>query len=416
MSHFSKNIFNILIISSLAFFLYSYQIFKKTIIDINPEFKSIEIFVDSDFQTVSKLNEKINQYDNFVSYSYIDNSFDIKVYNSLKQKSIEQLYVYEYLFRQSSIESLMKNMIDKQSANDFHNYSEIIPKFVDFLYYYIFNSSCSKKLGQDLINELILLKNYNCPEKYKIVIKSNKKYLNQFEFQYEYEKFFNFLNGFDIMKIKTNKIKFYNNFLHQKYKKINKNDIDVEFKDCILCFSDNLDDVKNSFDALDEMNVDYESESILDYIIINEIEREKYKVINRILINSSNYNDFSFNSNLSFSLFVNLLKDFENLIFSNEAFNNDNLSYKIKLIIDFFENKSSGFEYYYNLSENYNKVIEEHISYIANTEKFTQDRLSLYILKNYFKNEKYISKLFINQDDLKLVEAAFKFNTLKFKN
>ncbi len=416
MSQFSKNIFNILIISSLAFFLYSYQIFKKTTIDINSEFQSIEIFVDSDFQAVSKLNEKINQYDDFVSYSYIDNSFDIKVYNSLKKKSIEELNVYEYLFRQSSIESLMKNMIDKQSANHFHNYSDIIPKFVDFLYYYISNSSCSKKLGKDLINELILLKNYNCPEKYKIVIKSNTKYLNQFEFQYEYEKFFNFLNGFDIMKIKTNKIKFYNNFLYQKYKKINKNDIDVEFKKCILCFSDNLDDVKNSFDALDEINVDYESESILDYIIINEIEREKYKLINRILINSSKYNDFSFDSNLSFSLFINLLKDFENLIFSNETFNNDNFSYKIKLIIDFFENKSSGFEYYYNLSENYNKVIEEHISYIANTEKFTQDRLSLYILNNYFKNEKYISKLFINQDDLKLVEAAFKFNTLKFKN
>tara|TARA_Y100000768_G_C23933193_1_gene661202 strand:- start:140 stop:1390 length:1251 start_codon:yes stop_codon:yes gene_type:complete len=416
LSQFSKNIFNILIISSLAFFLYSYQIFKKTTIDINSEFQSIEIFVDSDFQAVSKLNEKINQYDDFVSYSYIDNSFDIKVYNSLKKKSIEELNVYEYLFRQSSIESLMKNMIDKQSANHFHNYSDIIPKFVDFLYYYISNSSCSKKLGKDLINELILLKNYNCPEKYKIVIKSNTKYLNQFEFQYEYEKFFNFLNGFDIMKIKTNKIKFYNNFLYQKYKKINKNDIDVEFKKCILCFSDNLDDVKNSFDALDEINVDYESESILDYIIINEIEREKYKLINRILINSSKYNDFSFDSNLSFSLFINLLKDFENLIFSNETFNNDNFSYKIKLIIDFFENKSSGFEYYYNLSENYNKVIEEHISYIANTEKFTQDRLSLYILNNYFKNEKYISKLFINQDDLKLVEAAFKFNTLKFKN
>ena len=147
MSQFSKNIFNILIISSLAFFLYSYQIFKKTTIDINPEFQCIEIFVDSDFQTVSKLNEKINQYDDFVSYSYIDNSFDIKVYNSLKQKSIEELYVYEYLFRQSSIESLMKNMIDKQSSNDFHNYSEVISRFVDFLYYYISNSRCSKKFS-----------------------------------------------------------------------------------------------------------------------------------------------------------------------------------------------------------------------------------------------------------------------------
>ena len=40
------------------------------------------------------------------------------------------------------------------------------------------------------------------------------------------------------------------------------------------------------------MSVDYESESILDYVMINEIEREQYKLINRILINSNNYNDF----------------------------------------------------------------------------------------------------------------------------
>ena len=159
MNHFSKNIFNILIISFLAFFLYSYQIFKKTIIEINPEFKSIEIFVDSDFQSVNKLNEKINQYDDFVSYSYIDNSYDIKVYNSLKKKSVEELYLYENLFKQSSIESLMKSMIDKQSVNDFHKFSEIISRFVDFLYNYISNSSCTVELGQDLINELVLLKN-----------------------------------------------------------------------------------------------------------------------------------------------------------------------------------------------------------------------------------------------------------------
>ena len=89
MNHFSKNILNILIISSLAFFLFSYQSFKKTIIDINPEFKSIEIFIDSDFQSVSELNKKINQYDDFVSYSYIDNSFDIKVYNSLKKNQLK---------------------------------------------------------------------------------------------------------------------------------------------------------------------------------------------------------------------------------------------------------------------------------------------------------------------------------------
>ena len=89
MNHFSKNIFNIFIVSFLAFFLYSYQIFKKTIIEINPEFRSIEIFIDSDFQSVNKLNEKINQYDDFVSYSYIDNSYDIKVYNSLKKKSVK---------------------------------------------------------------------------------------------------------------------------------------------------------------------------------------------------------------------------------------------------------------------------------------------------------------------------------------
>tara|TARA_Y100000768_G_scaffold23885_1_gene16148 strand:+ start:1556 stop:2803 length:1248 start_codon:yes stop_codon:yes gene_type:complete len=412
LNHFSKNIFNILIIFSLTFFLYSYQLFKKTIIDINPEFKNIEIFIDSDFQSVSELNKKINQYDDFVSYSYIDNSFDIKVYNSLKQKSVEELYLYENLFKQSSIESLMKSMIDKQSVNDFYENSQVISRFVDFLYNYISNSGCSEELGQDLINELVLLKNYDCPEKYKIVIKSNKKYLNQFQFENEYEKFFNFLNSFDIMKVTTSKIKFYNNFLYKKYNNINKSDIDVEYEESVLCFSDNLVDIKNSFNTLDLMSVDYESESILDYVIINEIELEKYKLINKILINSSNYNDFSNDSNLSFSLFVSLLKDFENLIFSNDIFNYDNFSYKIKLIIDFFESNSTGFEYYYNLSKNYNKVIGDHISYIANTEKFTQDRLSLYILNNYFKNEKYVSKLFINQDDLRLINAAFKYNTL----
>ncbi len=416
MNHFSKNIFNILIISFLAFFLYSYQIFKKTIIEIHPEFRSIEIFIDSDFQSVNKLNEKINQYDDFVSYSYIDNSYDVKVYNSLKKKSVKELYLYENLFKQSSVESLMNSMIDKQLAKDFDKYSKVILRFVDFLYNYISNSSCSEKLGQDLINELVLLKKYNCPERYKIVVKSNKKYLNQFEFQYQYEKFFTFLNSFDIMKITTNKIKFYNKFLYQKYNNKNKNDIDIEYKESVLCFSDNIVDIKNSFNALDQMSVVYESESILDYVMINEVERDKYKLINRILINSSNYNDFSNDGNLNFSLFINLLKDFENLIFSNKLLINESLSYKIKLIIDFFENDSSGFEYYYNLSENYNKVIGEHIRYIANTEKFTQDKLSLFILNNYFKNEKYVSKLFINQDDLRLINAAFKYTTLKSNN
>ena len=416
MNHFSKNILNILIISSLAFFLFSYQSFKKTIIDINPEFKSIEIFIDSDFQSVSELNKKINQYDDFVSYSYIDNSFDIKVYNSLKKKSVEELYLYENLFKQPSIESLMKSMIDKQSVNDFHKNSELISRFVDFLYNYISNSGCSEEWGKDLINELVLLKNHDCPERYKIVVKSNKKYLNQFEFQYQYEKFFNFLNSFDIMKITTNKIKFYNKFLYQKYKNKNKNDIDIEYKECVLCFSDKIVDIKNSFNALDQMSVIYESESILDYVMINEVERDKYKLINRILINSGNYNDFSNDGNLNFSLFINLLKDFENLIFSNKMLVNESFSYKIKLIIDFFENDSSGFEYYYNLSENYNKVIGDHIRYIANTEKFTQDRLSLFILNNYFKNEKYVSKLFINQEDLRLISAAFKYSTLKSNN
>ena len=164
------------------------------------------------------------------------------------------------------------------------------------------------------------------------------------------------------------------------------------------------------------MSVVYESESLLDYVMINEVERDKYKLINRILINSSNYNDFSNDGNLNFSLFINLLKDFENLIFSNKILINESFSYKIKLIIDFFENDSSGFEYYYNLSENYNKVIGDHIRYIANTEKFTQDRLSLFILNNYFKNEKYVSKLFINQDDLRLIKAAFKYSILKSNN
>jgi hypothetical protein len=95
----------------ISFFIYSYTSFKNSILNNHFELRNIELIIDSDIEYVQLFNEKINQYEDLVWYSYIDNSNDILIYNSLKNKSIEELKIYEQLFRNSSIDNFLINLI-----------------------------------------------------------------------------------------------------------------------------------------------------------------------------------------------------------------------------------------------------------------------------------------------------------------
>ena len=108
----------------LSFFIYSYTSFKNSTLNNHFELRNIELIIDSDIEYVQLLNEKINQYEDLVWYSYIDNSDDILIYNSLKNKSIEELKIYEQLFRSSSIDNFLMNLIEIDWTDD---------KFIDYI-------------------------------------------------------------------------------------------------------------------------------------------------------------------------------------------------------------------------------------------------------------------------------------------
>jgi len=105
--------------------------------------------------------------------------------------------------------------------------------------------------------------------------------------------------------------------------------------------------------------------------------------------------------------------DFENIIFNLEKFNNElsDSIYKTKMIIDFYQNSINNYSYYFNLANSYNKTIKKHIDLVANTEKFTEDKLSLFIINDYKRNKNYISRLFINTEDLDILNKSFNFKT-----
>ena len=80
-----QNKFVYTLIFSIAFFLiYSYYSSKNIILHKNYELRNIEISVNANNDYLKLLNDKLSQYDDLIWYSYIDDSGDIKLYNSLK--------------------------------------------------------------------------------------------------------------------------------------------------------------------------------------------------------------------------------------------------------------------------------------------------------------------------------------------
>jgi hypothetical protein len=346
-------------------------------------------------------------------YSYIDNSNDIKFYNSLKKKSIDQLLLYEYLLREPTIESILTKFLEVQANHpNFIEYKKIFIRFIDELYSYVNIMSLDENVGNKIFNNLIDEGIAYENNFHKIIIKSNKNFSNLFEINDDYEKLYKFLNYVDNKNIQIISVKFYDRFLYNKYIDIQNDNIKVLLDECILCYSKSIDELKISLSKLNALKINYISNSILDFIITDDIRGDKYKMINKILINANNYKDIdAYDPN--FNVFIELLKDVENIIFNLEKFNDgfDDSIYKIKVVIDFFQNNKDNYKYYYNLIDSYNRSIYQNIRYIANTEKFSEDKLSLFIYNDYYRNGNYVSRFFIDNNDIDILESAFNLNT-----
>jgi hypothetical protein len=409
-----QNKFVYILIFIITFFLiYLYHSSKRITLHKNYELRNIEILVSANNDYLELLNNKLNQYDDLIWYSYIDDSDDIKLYNSLKEKPINQLLLYEYLLSKPTIESILEKFLKMQnSPYDFIEYNRIFVSFINQLFLYIKSLSIDENIG-DVIFANLLNKNSHINNNFhKIIIKSNKNFSNQFELIDDYQKLYKFINNLDSKNSKIISIKFYDRFLYDNYIDIGDNNIQVSLDECILCYSTSISDLQGSIIKLNSLEIEYDSNSMLDFIVTNEIKGDKYKIINKILINASNFEDIN-QYKTDYSTFIELLKDIENIAFNLEKFNDsfDDSIYKLKVIIDFFENDKNNYKYYYNLVDSYNRSIYDNIKYIANTEKFSEDKLSLFIYNDYYRDNNYVSRFFIPNNHIKLLESAFDFNT-----
>lgn len=413
MKYYQNKFVYILIFIITFFLIYLYHSSKRITLHKNYELRNIEILVSANNDYLELLNNKLNQYDDLIWYSYIDDSDDIKLYNSLKEKPINQLLLYEYLLSKPTIESILEKFLKMQnSPYDFIEYNRIFVSFINQLFLYIKSLSIDENIG-DVIFANLLNKNSHINNNFhKIIIKSNKNFSNQFELIDDYQKLYKFINNLDSKNSKIISIKFYDRFLYDNYIDIGDNNIQVSLDECILCYSTSISDLQGSIIKLNSLEIEYDSNSMLDFIVTNEIKGDKYKIINKILINASNFEDIN-QYKTDYSTFIELLKDIENIAFNLEKFNDsfDDSIYKLKVIIDFFENDKNNYKYYYNLVDSYNRSIYDNIKYIANTEKFSEDKLSLFIYNDYYRDNNYVSRFFIPNNHIKLLESAFDFNT-----
>jgi len=414
LKYYQKIIFYSLVCFIVVVLIYLYQSTKTVLLHNNYELRNIEIQIKSNDNYLTLLNDKLNQYDDLIWYSYIDNSDGIRFYNSLKNKTINQLMLYEYFLRESTIESLLSKFSKiKDSRYDFVEYKNMFALLIDELYLYINNAFIDEDIGNKIFASL--LGNNNFHEKnHKIIIKSNKNFKNQFELVYDYKKLYQFINNLNNENSQIISIKFYDRCLYDNYMDENRDDIKVLFDDYILCYSDSINDLTKSLSKLNDLNIDFTSSSILDLIVADDIIGDRYKIINKILINAGNFKSNSEN-NLDYNIFIQRLQDIENTIIDLEKFNGSfgDAVYKIRVIIDFFENNKSSYKYFYNLTDSYNRNIYNNIKYIANTEKFSEDKLSLFMFNDYFRDGKYVSRFNIDNENLHILKSAFNFNTSK---
>ena len=107
----------LMILFGVFFYLGIYYYFKEAKLLNNDftEFNNFELFIDINSDNnnhLENLVKKINQFDNYVTYSYVDKSYDLILHNSLKNKSISEIDSYTKLFKVPTFNSLFEFMSD----------------------------------------------------------------------------------------------------------------------------------------------------------------------------------------------------------------------------------------------------------------------------------------------------------------
>ena len=204
-----KKILSILFGVFFYLFIYSLlQVNQNTNNDFT-ELNNIELYIkisESRDEFTENLIEKLKQCDYFVSDVYIDESRNIFLNNALKNKSLEEIDVYTGLFKTPSINNLFYYILKLSENYNLKLNHDVVDVFINTLFNTCLNDLLNKNFHKTFIQSLLMnnLDYENEKEYKKIVIASNKQFIDGYDKKESYLELFDYINSID----KKNNIKY----------------------------------------------------------------------------------------------------------------------------------------------------------------------------------------------------------------
>tara|TARA_B100000287_G_scaffold310909_1_gene294153 strand:+ start:435 stop:1775 length:1341 start_codon:yes stop_codon:yes gene_type:complete len=359
-----------------------------------PELNNIELFYKSNADVDvyrDNIISKLNQYDGFVSYAYFDNSKDIILNNSLKNKSIKEIDLFTNFFKTPSINNLFSSFADLSASDDGEINSYVLQNFINNLFNLCFDNKHKDYSFDYLINSLLSPRLDDYYQEFdKIIILSEKQYSSSVEKEENLIDLFKFIESVDRYN-NIKHIKFGNRFAYDvylNYKDEVKSSVSAIFKPLDVFYVDSVDSLKVLKNDLNAYLGENFVRSLLDYTTPDKIVGDKYKKIKNLSIYVSAYSKVNDLSRFDYDKLLVDLKNIENNIVTS----NSQLANKLNHIYKYFENNDIEI---IKLINQYNFNCPNYIGGISNTEVINIDAVSP-LIKNDFYNErlgKYVIKI-----------------------
>jgi hypothetical protein len=393
----NKKLLYLIIGVFFCFFVRSYLIKTHTLKNNFSELNNIEIYIEtSDIEKVREISNKLSQFDNFLSYSYIDPSLELFLHNSLKVSSINQINTFLNIFEIPTFENLI-NTIEDLSSDYEYNY-EIINSIVSELFNFCISDN--PNINRNIIGSI--LSNSNLLDEklgsYKIIAKSNKTFKTIRSKKIVYNQLFNYIESIN----KKNKIIKYVNFNNElaydcfvKHSNRTKTEIEFEYSPQHVFYLNDLEELAHlEKDLYKNFHGKIVTQSINSYLTDNSLINDKYKKIKNIYLNISKYKKQKIEAKYDIKDIMKSLSVLDMNVSKYGDRDDFLILEQINFIYNYFKNNQNSNKLN-NLVSRYNLQIPDIVQSIANTEPITVDFVNPFIYNEFFNtsNNKYVLKL-----------------------
>lgn len=381
-------------------------------------------FSDYDLNTIKvsipirEENLAINAFTDFDDYFdlvYIDSTDYFNLQNVLKLVSLNDFQVKIKHLQSNNFNSLFNNfydnfMIDEYKVNEM--YLSSVERFLNMLDFLLNNEIVYDNIGDDLFFSLLVdYKRIGTFNESQIILnlKPDLSYADLFEVLNQFDK-----KNFPINYLELNDKDIYNYFINQMNSNIS---FEIFLNEHYWAYSDDLNHLENTVAKLSSEEVN----SVLMYIN-NEtkIKGDRYKKIRNFSISGID------DSNKEYLSLESSYQILENSIYMLKQIDKNVADYKTNQLINkllssinkillTLKNKNLEVRYFY-LQDCFYKSYNKLNNYFIDLSPITIDYLNSSIKNKYYnsKNNMYISKIFVKEDNYKkkkYIDKIFKNKT-----